>query len=61
MGALIALCRTRNETPAGKLEAALAPMLDIDGALLKFLAIEVALVNTTATGPAPAITASIVK
>ena len=34
-----------NETPADKLEAALAPMLDIDGAL-KFLALEMALVNS---------------
>ena len=34
-----------NETPPDKLEAALAPILDIDGAL-KFLALEVALVNS---------------
>ena len=34
-----------NETPADKLEAALAPILDIDGTL-KFLALEVALVNS---------------
>ena len=34
-----------NETPPEKLEAALSPMLDVDGAL-KFLALEVALVNS---------------
>ena len=34
-----------NETPADKLEAALAPILDIDGAL-RFLALDVALVNS---------------
>ncbi len=33
-----------NQTPPDKLEAALAPMLDIDGAL-KFLALETVLVN----------------
>ena len=43
--ALVQLCKVLNETPADKLEAALAPLLDIDGAL-KFLAIEVALVNS---------------
>jgi hypothetical protein len=43
--ALISLCKVLNETPPEKLEAALAPLLDIDGAL-KFLAIEVALVNS---------------
>jgi len=42
--ALITLCRTLNTTPPADLEKALAPMLDIDGAL-KFLALEVALVN----------------
>lgn len=42
--ALVALCKTLNETPADKLEAALAPLLDIDGAL-KFLALENVLVN----------------
>ena len=42
--ALIKLCKTINETPPDKLEAALAPMLDIDGAL-KFLALDVAVVN----------------
>jgi hypothetical protein len=42
---LIRLTKVLNETPAEKLEAALAPMLDIDGAL-KFLAVEVALVNS---------------
>lgn len=41
---LIKLCKTLNETPAEKLEAALAPMLDIDGAL-KFLALDNALIN----------------
>jgi hypothetical protein len=43
--ALIRLTRVLNETPPDKLEAALAPMLDIDGAL-KFLAVEVAMVNS---------------
>jgi hypothetical protein len=43
--ALIKLCKVLNETPADKLEAALAPLLDIDAAL-RFLAIEVALVNS---------------
>ena len=43
--ALIRLFRTLNETPADKLESALAPMLDVDG-VLKFLALEMALVNT---------------
>lgn len=42
---LIGFFRVLNETPADKLEAALAPILDVDGAL-KFLALEVALVNT---------------
>ncbi len=41
---LINLTRVLNTTPADKLEAALAPILDIDGAL-KFLALDVALVN----------------
>ena len=43
--ALIQLCKVLNETPLDKLEAALAPLLDIDAAL-KFLAVEVALVNS---------------
>ncbi len=42
--ALIRLCRVLSQTPAAQLEAALAPLLDVDGAL-KFLALEVALVN----------------
>jgi len=42
---LIRMFRVLNETPPDKLEAALSPLLDIDGAL-KFLAIEMALVNT---------------
>jgi spore coat protein CotH len=41
---LIRLCKVLNETPADKLEEALAPLLDIDGAL-KFLALENVLVN----------------
>jgi len=41
---LIQLCKVLNETPSNKLEAALAPLLDIDGAL-KFLALENALIN----------------
>jgi CotH protein len=40
----IALCKTLNETPAGKLQAALDPILDIDGTL-RFLALDVVLVN----------------
>lgn len=43
--ALIKLTKTLNETPAASLEAAIAPMLDVDSAL-KFLALEVALVNS---------------
>lgn len=42
--ALIRLCKVLNETPADQLEAALAPLLDIDGAL-RFLALENALIN----------------
>ena len=42
--ALIRLCKTLDETPPDKLQEALAPRLDIDGAL-KFLALENALVN----------------
>ena len=42
---LIGMFRVLNETPPEKLEAALSPLLDIDSAL-KFLAIEVALVNS---------------
>jgi spore coat protein CotH len=41
---LIKLCKVLNETPADKLEAALAPRLDIDGAL-RFFAWENALAN----------------
>ncbi len=41
---LIQLCKVLNETPAAKLEAALTPLLDVDGAL-KFLALENALIN----------------
>jgi hypothetical protein len=43
--ALAQLCKVLNQTPVDKLEAALSPLLDIDGAL-KFLAVEVALVNS---------------
>jgi hypothetical protein len=42
--ALVALCRTLNQTPPERLEAALAPMLDIDETL-KFLALDNALAN----------------
>ena len=42
---LIRLFRVLNQTPADKLEAALTPMLDIDGAL-KFLALDIALANS---------------
>ena len=41
---LIRLCKTLNETPPEKLEAELAPILDIDGAL-RFLALDNALIN----------------
>jgi CotH protein len=41
---LIALCRTLEQTPPEKLEAALEPILDVDSTL-KFLALDVALVN----------------
>lgn len=42
---LIAMFKVLNTTPLDKLEAALAPVLNVDGAL-RFLALEVALVNT---------------
>jgi spore coat protein CotH len=42
---LIQLFRVLNETPADALEAAIAPLLDVDG-VLKFLALELALVNS---------------
>jgi hypothetical protein len=42
---LIHLCKVLNETPADSLEAALAPILDIDG-VLRFLALDNALVNS---------------
>jgi hypothetical protein len=42
---LIRMFRVLNETPADRLEAELAPLLNIDGAL-RFLAIENALANT---------------
>ena len=42
---LIRLFKVLNETPPEKLEAALAPILDVD-ARLKFLALDVALVNS---------------
>jgi hypothetical protein len=42
---LIEVFRVLNQTPADKLEAALAPLLDVDG-VLRFLALEVALVNS---------------
>ncbi len=41
---LIRLCKTLNQTPADQLEAALAPILDVDGAL-RFLALDNALIN----------------
>lgn len=43
--ALIGLRKTLTETPAAQLEAAMAPMLDIEGAL-RFLAIEKTLINS---------------
>ena len=42
---LIALCKTLNETPPEQLEAALAPILDVDS-VLWFLALDCALVNS---------------
>src|SRR5262249_7500312 len=42
--ALIQLCKILDETPTNKLEAALSPVLDVDGAL-KFLAWENVLAN----------------
>ena len=42
--ALIHLCKTLRDTPPEKLETALAPVLDLEGAL-KFLAIDKALIN----------------
>jgi spore coat protein CotH len=39
------LARVLNETPPAELEAALRPILDVDG-VLKFLALEVAMVNS---------------
>jgi hypothetical protein len=42
--ALIRLTRVLNETPPEQLETALAPLLDVDGAL-RFLALDMALVN----------------
>ncbi len=42
--ALIKLCKTLNQTPLESLEAALEPLLDLDGTL-KFLALENALIN----------------
>jgi hypothetical protein len=42
---LVRMFRVLNETPPEKLAAALAPMLDVDGAL-KFLAVEMALANS---------------
>jgi spore coat protein CotH len=44
-GTLVHMFRVLNETPLAKLEGALSPLLDID-CVLKFLAVEVALVNT---------------
>lgn len=42
--ALMVLCKTLQETPLENLEAALEPMLDIDGTL-RFLALDIALIN----------------
>jgi hypothetical protein len=41
---LIRLCKTLNQTPPEQLEKALAPMLDIDGAL-RFLAVDKVMIN----------------
>ncbi len=42
---LITLCRALNQTPPERLEATLAPVLDLDGAL-RFLALENVLINS---------------
>jgi hypothetical protein len=42
--ALVNLCKVLNQTPIDQLEKALAPILDIDGAL-RFLAVDIALLN----------------
>ncbi|MDG3004664.1 CotH kinase family protein [Paludisphaera mucosa] len=42
--ALVALCRTLDETPTDRLEKALEPILDVDG-VLRFLALDNALIN----------------
>ena len=42
---LMQLCRVLNETPTDKLEATLAPLLDIDGAI-QFLALENVFINS---------------
>ena len=42
--ALMRLCQVLNTTPADRLEAALAPILDVD-ATLKFMAVEIAMAN----------------
>src|SRR5439155_5024754 len=42
--ALVALCKTLEQTPLDKLEAALAPVIDVDE-MLWFLALDVALIN----------------
>ncbi len=42
--ALIRVCRVLNQTPPDQLEQALAPIMDVDGAL-RFLAIDAALIN----------------
>jgi spore coat protein CotH len=42
---LIRLCRTLNETPSERLPVALAPIMDVDGAL-RFLAVDNALMNS---------------
>ena len=42
--ALVNLCKVLNQTPPAELEAALAPILDVDS-LLWFLALDVALIN----------------
>jgi spore coat protein CotH len=41
---LIRLCKVLNQTPPGQLEKALAPVLDIDGAL-RFLAVDKVMIN----------------
>jgi hypothetical protein len=53
--ALVTVTKVLNETPPDKLEAALAPLMDVDE-VLRFLALDIALVNNDgASAPAAAV------